>query len=254
MVLHESTRIGAPGGATEASEEELVIAPVSEEIRVLEEYAGDPIDCAGPTPTVQNTDTISVDREPHVHVALALDLRRGALLPGASPEADGTSEIELGGILGRHGFLFFDLAPVSDDVRLGIVDGGTAVNLNAGAEAGPDADVVTDRGSTVGIFARAGADRVSTRAQGAFDAPWRAPVIIYGGSGRDTLVGGRRRDIIVGMGGRDRLRGRGGPDLVDGSDKRRDRIDCGAGGDVVDRSSEDRIRDCERVAGNRRID
>lgn len=72
-----------------------------------------------------------------------------------------------------------------------------------------------------------------------------------GGDGRDELRGGGGKDLLFGGNGRDVLRGGGGDDRLlsgdpDGAAK--DKINCGAGQDIVEKDSKDVVKkNCETL-------
>jgi hypothetical protein len=101
---------------------------------------------------------------------------------------------------------------------------------------------------------------------------------LFGGTGNDRLLGGTGRDLLAGGSGNDLLRGgrgdrifgetgndrlivgRGartidagpGKDFVDVANRRRDKVNCGAGRDRVRADRGDRLQGCERVKRIRR--
>lgn len=182
--------------------------------------------CAGETPTVNNTDLISVEGIKY-KPALTIDLSRGPFAPGASPEADGSSEIEIGGSFGRA-FIAGTSGP--DDFRLGAGGGVWGVNLNP-REASADVDLTGDQKPLYVVDAGAGADTIKLSAAGSgLPRPLRAGAWVFGGRGQDLLRGGPGSSWLVGEGGADTLRGGRGRDRLDGwaSD---DRLIGGKGAD-----------------------
>ena len=68
-----------------------------------------------------------------------------------------------------------------------------------------------------------------------------------GGAGADRLDGGEGADALIGGSGLDLLLGGAGPDRLEARDRRRDGLECGAGGDTAIADRVDRVaRDCER--------
>jgi hypothetical protein len=115
---------------------------------------------------------------------------------------------------------------------------------------GPGFQVTTDGDGRATIPAEEG--RLRLRAVRGADIP-SAPVHVCVGANCPATLGER----IFGTAGADRIRGTAGPDVVRslrGADRvnvrggGRDRVGCGAGGDVVIADRRDRVaRDCERV-------
>jgi Ca2+-binding RTX toxin-like protein len=192
------------------------------------------------TPTVQNTDAIRIRIEAEEIVDLDVSLEGGPLAPGATPEGDGTPEIETEvqqltdyghtvRLVGTQG---------TDWFRFGAT-GGTpftpAVNLNAQDEGpSPDADVTVlplPRGGSGGfslpglVLAPAGGDdRVTTAGGPEFGAPSPFAPLISGGPGNDVLsTVGSGWSITKGGGGNDLIEAGSGHNLLLG----------GAGGDTI---------------------
>jgi Ca2+-binding RTX toxin-like protein len=233
--------------------------------------------CSGYDPTVFSTDSIRVLL--HHGAESELRLEGGPFAPGATPEAEGESEIEvefsafiaLPTVVGTAAAETFEWGP-----------GGAhpGLNLNPNSDADRDVDV-TLKGKYPALIAdgAGGNDRIipargARMPDGAFAEGGRgddylaAPAegsILDGGPGddeligarsRDDLYGGRGRDRLVGAGGRDRLEGGGGRDLLLGGpggdnlyarDRRRDVVRCGPGRDHVRANRQDRLRRCEKV-------
>ena len=75
---------------------------------------------------------------------------------------------------------------------------------------------------------------------------------LVGGGGNDRLTGGPGNDTLTAGGGRNRLAGGAGNDKLNAANRKRDRVDCGAGrrdSARVDRI--DRVKGCERVRRSR---
>ena len=78
---------------------------------------------------------------------------------------------------------------------------------------------------------------------------------VYGGKGRDRLGGGAGNDTLTAGPGPGRVSGGPGNDVINSVNRKRDRIDCGAGRrDRVKADRKDRLKRCERVkrAGRKR--
>jgi hypothetical protein len=186
--------------------------------------------------------------------AFTLDLRGGPLGPGATPEADGTGEIEMSLIEAPGTVLQVVGTAEPDLVQLGSLGGGNyGVNLNALTEATADVDI-TARTAFFGVALGGGDDQLD---------PHNAPFAIggfgfgffaFGGPGDDLLPGNDRRnflfggtgdDRLVGAGRRDILRGNHGDDRIDARDRGVDSVGCGRGEDATTADPIDRIRGCE---------
>jgi hypothetical protein len=238
--------------------------------------------CAPIVPTVDNTDRIEVILNTEGDADLDVSMASGPLAPGATPELDGTSEIEIGIVFDEDGQVanFVGDGGVNH-FRFGVGHGLKGVNLNAQLEAlpdvdatmtyqapPPDSDSVDLRG---GPLAKAttlgGDDSVSTGGGPEFEAPFGGALIAYGGSGNDTIAAtGHRYNALFGGAGDDRLFGGSkfndisagnGDDLVVGGDgqeyallgKGHDLAILKGGNDHV--NSLDRTRDRVRCGGGR---
>ncbi len=106
-----------------------------------------------------------------------------------------------------------------------------------GARAGDDC--VSGNGSGDRLAGEGGRDRVSGNS---------GNDTLFGGPGADQLFGGSGRDRLSAGSGRNRLSGGGGNDRILARNRRIDRINCGAGRDLVTADRRDRVaRNCERV-------
>jgi Ca2+-binding RTX toxin-like protein len=217
-------RIPPSAGKTGAKEPEgeAVIGRYDDELAVLGGADEHRVSCSGGAPTVSNTDTIEVRRTAGVASAqLGIDLRQGLLAPGATPEADGTPEIELGANLGRRGVVVIAMTTGPDQVWLGKAGGEEAAELN-GIEQIPDVDLTAGRSAFI-VYGGLGDDLLTAD-------PTDGGTLL-GGPGDDLLAGGVRTDLIQGDRGDDLIAGGGGADVILGYDRNVDRIDCGAGDD-----------------------
>ena len=233
--------------------------------------------CTGATATVHNTDTIRVLMEAQEQTNFDISLEGGPLAPGATPEPDGTSEIEtsIEDLTSFHSIGFIG-GPGSDRFRFGTTQATAGVNLNAQEEAtSPDVDatlspssdpasdpslpaatavmgagddVVTDSGGpeftgsfpVLAVNGGAGNDTVITT-NPVFD-------FIKGAGGNDLIQGGNGRNVVFGGGGSDRIvTGDHGDDVDPG--KGSDVAILGGGFDIV--ASHDRTRDRIQCGANR---
>jgi RTX calcium-binding nonapeptide repeat (4 copies) len=149
-------------------------------------------------PTVHNTDQIVVKTDPDESTDVNISLEGGPLGPGATPEADGTSEIETRIESSPGEDVKFVGGSANDWFRFGTTGGVQGVNLNAQEEANtPDVDATAVlappsppfEDDWPGAWARTGAgnDRVTTEGGPEFDGPLGGAVIEQGGSGDDAL-------------------------------------------------------------------
>jgi Ca2+-binding RTX toxin-like protein len=261
-VLCSYVELGAPGPADNVLQittndyvGEVTIARDGEAISVSG-GAGDPIACSGPeSPSVANLDRIAVRVSRESLDALILDLRAGVLVPGATPEPDGTSEIEVS-LLEAPGTVLSVIGTSSaDEIELGSLGGGSyGANLNGAEEEVSDADV-TARNAYFFAGLGAGNDRLDASGRAAFATrAFNFAFGVFGGRGRDVLLGNARRNVLAGGRGndrlvgarlRDRLDGGSGDDRIEARDKGRDVIHCGRGHDAVRADRVDRREGCE---------
>jgi len=236
--------------------------------------------CSGGEPTVFNTDTIKAVMGGESSY-IDLDLGGGAFGPGATPEADGVSEIEIV-FSGREAFPSVVGTSRADEFHWG--PGGVHAGLNLNPRSSGDQDVdVTVRGrfsfiiaegasgdDTIipapgGLFPNDGVDSEGGPGNDLLIAPPNAWAFLEGGPGKDRLTGGRFGDFLDGGAGNDRVVGGAGPDVIKGGrgrdllsggrgpdrinsrDSARDRVRCGAGRDRVKADRKDRLRGCEVI-------
>lgn len=255
--------------------EEPTLHRVGEQIRVSE-FFGPRVNCHG-NPTVTNTDQITLRARGVSEITIGLG--GGPLAPGATPEPDGSSEIEIVA-LGGSGTFWLNGGPGADHFRYMSEAGQSGLDLNAGpgdedvdlfvpsprtevfveGRGGPDTiDVVAPVDVEVAAFGEGGNDTLiggTTGTAGEFTGG-----LLEGGKGRDRIVGSPLFDFILPGPGADVVKAEGGSDAIQMSpDKRRDRIDCGGGRDVVGGpragkppgDPRDRFRGCEHVQRGRR--
>jgi hypothetical protein len=212
--------------------------------RIVPTYARGEVACKPTSPTVANTDTIVMPDES------TIDLRGGPFAPGASPEADGSPEIEFE-ISGYDYPVDLFLGGGDDHLTAGVLGARSlGINLNP-SDADTDADVVLTsdelRDANVSIHGGAGDDVIDTGGGPGFDARSRVSIgLLHGDAGDDTLIGADGYDFIVGGAGSDTIDGRKKADMIKTRDKSRDVVACGPGRDVLRRDRRDRATACER--------
>jgi hypothetical protein len=235
----------------------------------------------GATPTVHNTDTIRVLMDTDEDTDFRISLAGGPLAPGATPEADSSSEIEISVEHLAPGLsVGFIGGPEADLFRFGSAAGAPGVNLNAQTEeTSPDIDATLALDSrsdpnlanadwpVLEAFTEAGDDAVTSAGGTEFDGAFGGAVEVNGGSGNDRLISSSPRftfikgaagsDFIQGSGLRNVVFGGGGPDTIvtgpRGDDvepgKGRDVAFLGGGFDLV--AAHDRTGDRINCGGNR---
>jgi Ca2+-binding RTX toxin-like protein len=228
------------------------------------------VPCAGGTPTSTNTDHISVVQSPAAEFgAVTVDESNGPFAPGATPEADGTPEIEFGfNLPGRGSSVGIKGTDANETIPVGMVPSGAAgVNLNADAEAASaDADIEAAGTRYVVVDAEGGNDVVTGMGGAGLAGPLTTAFLLAsGGSGNDqlqagplgaalegdegsnTLIGSPREDFIDAEGGKDKAFGGKGSDRIESLDRKKDFVSCGAGKrDFVVDDYIDRALHCER--------
>ena len=243
------------------------------------EFLERPSPCSGGTATVLNTDTVNVLIGPDAFADLRLD--GGPFAPGATPETEGASEIEIQ-FSGRSALADIVGTPQGDEFRWG--PGGASAGLNLNPRSAGDRDVdVTPSGEETflvaqgaggndtiigepGVRVNSGVFAEGGRGNDVLSAPPSTDGILDGGSGNDVITGGRGFDLLDGGAGNDRVAGGGGPDEITGGpgkdrlfggagrdtissrDSKRDTVRCGPGRDRVKADRRDRVRGCERIS------
>jgi Ca2+-binding RTX toxin-like protein len=239
----------------------------------LDSYFGDYYDqqsqilipCSGGTPTNENTDHVSVIQSPGAEFgSVTIDESAGPFAPGATPEGDGSSEIEFGlNLPGRLSAVAIKGSDAPEAIQIGTLPSGApGVNLNAQEDgASPDVDVEAPGARDFEIDAEGGDDSATGMGGPGFVAPLRNAFILAeggtgndflqsgprgaalgGDEGRDVLVGSPREDLIDGGSGRDKMFGGHGSDRMYAADRKKDLVICGAGkrdyvlDDLIDRS------------------
>jgi RTX calcium-binding nonapeptide repeat (4 copies) len=232
--LGEVTR----SGAVTISGEEIFVTESSEL----------PTPCRGGVPTVLNTDTIRVLLRGSFAFVDVL-LGRGPFTPGATPETEGASEIEIE-FRGRDALADIGGTRHADEIHWGPGPGNHAgLNLNPRDAGDNDVDV-TVRGRDAFLVANgaAGNDMIVPPPGAPFpnDGVFseggpgddlliglgNSRGILDGGAGEDVLIGGAQRDNLGAGDGNDRIRGTGGADSITGG-RGRDLIFGGPGPDSI---------------------
>jgi hypothetical protein len=154
------------------------------------------IPCSGGTPTVTSIDKVSVVQAPNADFgSVTVDQVAGSFSPGATPEGDGTSEIEFGFKLpGRDSIVLIGGTDASETFQIGTLPSGApGVNMNAQAEqpASADPDIEAPGTREIVVFAQGGDDSVSGSGGTGFAGPLRNGFESSdGGLGNDLLVAG----------------------------------------------------------------
>jgi hypothetical protein len=231
-------------------------------IEVLGASSGAPESLCAGLATVTNTDRIAIVTKGVGTVQISL--AGGPFAPGATPEADASSEIEFS--VAGSGVAAVQGGPAADHFRYATDAGVSGLNLNPGPSdhdvdiAIPDLRVedvlfVADGGQGRDLIDSVGHPQLLEFAAGsagndtliARGAPFGA--ILDGGAGRDHIVGSNAADFIAPGTGADTVSALGGGDDFEQSpDHQKDAIDCGPGHDNAGfPDSFDRLRSCERV-------
>jgi RTX calcium-binding nonapeptide repeat (4 copies) len=185
-----------------------------------------PLKCVGggTVATTANTDRINVFAQAKgASDGVVLDQAKGAFAPGATPEADGNSELELA-LNGQSGHLSVFGTPGNDVMRVGASSRSPATAVLG---FGPDADEdLTFAASDVALAGGDGADLLSGLGLAiAGDLPGKEvadgaatlPIGFSGGAGDDHILGGLGVDHFAGNAGNDTLiTVDGQPELVSG--------------------------------------
>ena len=203
--------------------------------------SGEPVPktCTGPTPTVATIDSITVTGTPEDSSKLIMDLTGGLLTPGATPEADGSPEIELTltdvyevVVRGSEG---------PDQLAFGVVGSSSAANLNAAEPSGdvdllaaPRPDGTRFHGATFAVASAGGDDRIAFNGGTGFSGHVTHDSGVTGQDGNDLIVGGDRGASLVGGAGADQVIGGANTDFLGGGKgDGRDTLIAGAGNDLV---------------------
>lgn len=239
-------------------------------IRVADAFVGggQAVTCAGGTATVTDTDSVAIAQNPDTEdQKLNIDLKNGAFGPGATPEADGTSEIEFQLKMNSDADLALIGTDAPDTFLIGLIAPAVVgINTN-GAEAVPDFDIQVTGTKDIAILGQGGADLIDGRGiPTTFGSRTFLPLEslsggegddrlltggiqsqISGGDGRDSLSGSQGPDVLTGGRGRDTIFSGKGKDSVFAVDHKRDRIQCGGGRDHTVADPRDKLKRCETV-------
>jgi len=187
----------------------LRLVRVGDQIRIADGKAGTNF-CPIPggsfaVATVSNTDKIQIFRDGlNAPGGLELDMTQGQFGPGATPESDGSSEIEIAVTDTSNNAL-----DATNQLRvLGSAGSDTIVaNMNGAVNFGNDFDLpdVTYAGSQVapfGVQVHGGPGNDRIRGAG---LARQGNVVLFGDDGNDSLIGGVENDTLLGGNGDDRL-------------------------------------------------
>lgn len=248
---------------------ELVLRRAGNRIHVSQ-FLGPQANCHG-TPTITNTDLIRLRaRGPN---EIELNLLKGPFAPGATPEPGGSPEIEIRAS-GKEATFWLEGGSTDEHFRYMSSSGQNGLNLNTSPD-DDDIDFLLPPKVELYVDGRRGSDTIDVV------PPVDLEVAAFGGRGNDTLLsdvtedigefltgslleGGKGRDRIVGSPlddyilpgpGIDVVEAEGGSDAIGmPPDKRRDKIDCGSGKDIVGSERRgvsidpfDQARSCEYV-------
>jgi hypothetical protein len=212
-----------------------------------------PIPCTGGTPTVNNTDSITLSEDPGTRENRLILSLADRLAPGFTDEGDGSSEIEIH-IATRNcppitclWAVFLIGTPRSDAVTHGATAEGPGLNLNP-REATADADLTYGAGTNGLLFhSGGGSDSIRPAARdGQFTGPFSENFEVNSGPGPDNVRTGPRGDNVYAGTGRDQVVTGDGRDDVYVRDGQHDQVNCGPGRDAVFADYfGDRIRNCE---------
>jgi len=256
---------GAPGGADNELRivadrfVELTLARRGKHIRLLE-FGQRPLACRGPRrPTVTNIDLITQHwRGGEQAYGPTIHLGGGLLVPGATPEDDGTAEIEIKASGSPKMSAFIVGGTGEESIELGTLPSGRiGVNLNSADEpASADVDMTLPPDGIFGAGLFAGNDRLDASGGSLLPASpaqvelfvrsmgTDADTVVAGAQG-ENLVGGPGRDLIVGGEGGDQVGAGPGDDTVMVAGGGKDYVECGKGDDSYAADKRDDIDHCE---------
>jgi hypothetical protein len=166
-------------------------------------------------------------------------MRRGTFAPGLTPEADGSSEIEIDVTLSSHRFSVLTLkgarphnpAGADDDIVIAESEATGLVNLNAD-ESSPDYDMTVHGLSVLYVDGESGRDRIQATNDPEM-IPTTFKLSLVGRYHADDLHGGAADDFARGEGGNDKIGGGAGGDQLSGGNGN-DAVHGGPGGDELE--------------------
>jgi Ca2+-binding RTX toxin-like protein len=160
--------------------------------------------------TTTNTDQINVVGTPGVD-QLTIDESGGWFVPGATPETDTTSEIEIAVNLGESTDQLTVIgASVNDNISIG--QSGLALNADG------DRDVTwAPRLDSVTAYGMGGKNTITALGGAGSGSAYAGQVFLFAGAEGDTLRGSSQADTLTGGAGNDTLDGRSGADTLDGA-------------------------------------
>jgi Ca2+-binding RTX toxin-like protein len=163
--------------------------------------------CGGATPS--NTEKITlVGTTGFDH--LIVDESGGWFVPGATLEADTTSEIEIAANLGEA---TDELTVIGADRNDNISIGQSGIALNADG----DNDVTwSPRLNKVNVYGMGGRNTINGLGGAGSGSGYNGQLFAYAGDAGDTLRGGTGADTLIGGAGNDLLDGRESGDTLDG--------------------------------------
>jgi hypothetical protein len=216
--------------------------------RLVIAYGGDRVlrRCEGGRPRTDRVDRIRM-----LSAAFDLFLFGGPLGPGATAEADGTSEIEITIAAGDGGDMQVHTGGGADAVAAASTATGRSVfDLNPLAGGG-DAELTlpapagSPTEASVVFWLGRGSD-VADADGGELGEPLRTSLYVAGGHGPDELRGGPGDDAFLAGKGADTAVGDRGEDVFLLRDHHRDTARCGPGRDEADSDRRDDVRGCGR--------
>lgn len=140
--------------------------------------------------------------------SVTIDLSGGPFAPGLTPEADGSSELEIWHEISSFpGADLMHIIGSDGDDPIEVIEGysegtfGAWLDVDVGAGLDGEGDIGINLFERFAFDLGDGDDRVGLDDTGGF----MPPMVLYGGPGDDVLPDGTHEDAIHGGGGRDRL-------------------------------------------------
>jgi Ca2+-binding RTX toxin-like protein len=248
---------GAPGPAdndlqiNEAEFGSVEVRRSGSQVQVIDMLAGNAgqvVTCSGPQATVENIDRVHVTMsvtDGTAYTYFWLDESGGMLGPGATPETDGQSAIEVQvDPTTEHSAIYVKLIgqPGSDQIVVDDQQRALLADLDGGDPAG-DPELRVQDAAFLDVYAGDGDDTVLVPGSQAFEHTSIKGQVgndnlaangadISGGPGDDTIHGGWFGEFFHGDAGNDRIYGGKGPDHLSGGPGR-DFLSGGPGGDFL---------------------